>query len=662
MDFATLSLFDNINSGIIILNNDETLYFINDYMKNFIKANNLEDNYKSFDDYINVIETAFKEEEKKKCKMLLKDKIHSESICKIKSDKDEKGIWVKINRYYNKNMDKFIITFDDINYFKNLELECAQLKKINDREYNHKSLFLANMSHEIRTPLNGIIGMITLLEDTNVNNEQIDYINMLRECSINLLSIINDILDFSKLEAGKINLDLKCINLRKCIESVNDILSTKLYEKKEVEYNFLIDLSLPENLMIDSSRLKQVLLNLLTNAIKFTDKGNILLNIKKVNDNIEFLIKDTGCGINDNDKGKLFHAFTQLDNKSSCINQGTGLGLIISKDLVKLMGGDIYLESSQVNIGSTFKFYIDLKMCESVNENENIINDNLENSILTGKKVLILDDNRENRISLTNTINNWGMIPIPFSSAIEALHMTKINANNYDIGLIDAYMPEMNGLEFSMKFRHYNNTTPLIVLSSMSEINNDYKLNFNGYLLKPYKESKLKQLCLENLIHYKIKNKNKPIYVQLNKELKNDISILLVEDVIINQKVVIKFLNKLNFNCIDIVDDGKKCLEMMSKKRYDLVLLDIKMPILDGELVCKYILDYYKLRYIEREKKEYVLKGNKQPYIVAITAYSLKEDRDKYLNMGFNDYVPKPINIKQLELCMKNFTENLLNN
>jgi CheY-like chemotaxis protein len=653
----SISLLDDINLGVIVLNEDYTLFYMNNYMKNFFVKNNIKEK-KSFSDYIDLIESEFKDEEKRKCENLLNNKINSESICKININ--NKSLWVKINRIYNKEMNKFMISLNDIDYYKNLELECKQSKKINDREYNHKSLFLANMSHEIRTPLNGIIGMITLLEDTNVNNEQIDYINMLRECSINLLSIINDILDFSKLEAGKINLDLKCINLRKCIESVNDILIAKLYEKKEVEYNFLIDSNLPENVMLDCNRLKQVLLNLLTNAIKFTDKGSILLNIKNINNNIEFSIEDTGCGINNNDKQKLFKAFTQLDNKSSSINQGTGLGLIISKELVKLMGGNIYLESSQVNIGSKFKFYIDLKSCEIENEIEEI-NDNLGNGVLIGKKVLILDDNRENRISLTNTINNWGMIPIPFSSAIEALHMTKINANNYDIGLIDAYMPEMNGLDFAIKFRHYNQHMPLIVLSSMGEINNDYKSHFNGHLLKPYKESKLKQLCLENLIDSKLEI-NKPIYVQLNKELKNDISILLVEDVIINQKVVIKFLNKLNFNCIDTVDDGKKCLEMMSKKRYDLVLLDIKMPILDGELVCKYILDYYQLKYIEREKKEYVLKGNKQPYIVAVTAYSLKEDRDKYLNMGFDDYVPKPINIKHLELCMKNFTENLLNN
>lgn len=653
----SISLLDDINLGVIVLNEDCTLSYMNNYMKNFFIKNNIKEQ-ESFSDYIDLIESEFKDEEKRKCENLLNNKINSESLCKIKVN--DKNIWVKINRVYNKQSNKFVISLNDIDYYKNLELDCKQSKKINDKEYNHKSLFLANMSHEIRTPLNGIIGMITLLEDTNVNNEQIDYINMLRECSINLLSIINDILDFSKLEAGKINLDLKCINLRKCIESVNDILIAKLYEKKEVEYNFLIDSNLPENVMLDCNRLKQVLLNLLTNAIKFTDKGSILLNIKNINNNIEFSIEDTGCGINDNDKQKLFKAFTQLDNKSSSINQGTGLGLIISKELVKLMGGNIYLESSQVNIGSKFKFYIDLKSCEVENEIEEI-NDNLGNGILIGKKVLILDDNRENRISLTNTINNWGMIPIPFSSAIEALHMTKINANNYDIGLIDAYMPEMNGLDFAIKFRHYNQNMPLIVLSSMGEINKDYKSHFNGHLLKPYKESKLKQLCLENLIDSKLEI-NKPIYVQLNKELKNDISILLVEDVIINQKVVIKFLNKLNFNCIDTVDDGKKCLEMMSKKRYDLVLLDIKMPILDGELVCKYILDYYQLKYIEREKKEYVLKGNKQPYIVAVTAYSLKEDRDKYLNMGFDDYVPKPINIKHLELCMKNFTENLLNN
>jgi len=652
----SISLLDDINLGIILLNEDYTLFYMNNYMKNFFVKNNIKEK-ESFSDYINLIESEFKDEEKKKCENLMNNKINSESICKININ--NKSIWVKINREYNKSLNKFMISLNDIDYYKNLEIDCEQSKKINDKEYNQKSMFLASMNHEIRTPINGIIGMITLLEDTQLNNEQSDYINMLRECSINLLSIINDILDFSKLEANKINLDLKCINLRKCIESVNDILASKLYEKKDdVEYNYLIDSCLPENVMIDSNRLKQVLLNVLTNAIKFTDKGNILLNVKVVNDKIEFLIEDTGCGINDKDKEKLFKAFTQLDNKTTTINNGTGLGLVISKKLVELMGGDIWLQSSKIDIGSKFKFDIKLNTCELESENEDL--NDLDYTALIGKRVLILDDNRENRISLTNTINKWGMIPIPFSSAIEALHMTKISSN-YDIGLIDACMPEMNGLDFAIKFRKYNNTTPLIVLSSMGEINNEYKSYFNGHLLKPYKEFKLKQLCLGNLLKSKIEIP-KPVYIELNKELKNDISILIVEDVIINQKVVIKFLNKLNFNCIDVVDDGKKCLEMMSKKKYDIVLLDIKMPILDGELVCKYILDFYQLKYIQREKKEFVLKGNKQPFLVAVTAYSLREDRERYLNMGFNDYVPKPINIKYLEICMKNFVENLLNN
>ena len=652
------SLFNNINIGIIVLDDKLSLCFMNNYMKDFLNKNHIEEKSDCCD-YINLIEEEYRQDEKIKCEILFEKKHSSESICKIKLT-NKSGLWVKINRIYDRNLNKYIISINDIDYYKKLELECQTKKKTDDTEYSHKSYFLASMSHEIRTPINGIIGMITLLEDTILSNEQTDYVNMLRECSVNLLSIINDILDFSKLEAGKINLDLKCLNLRKCIESVNDILVAKIYEKKNIEYNFLIDNSVPETLLIDSNRLKQILLNILTNAIKFTDIGSIVLHIKKNSERnlLEFTIKDTGCGINDKDSEKLFKAFTQLDNKTSTVNEGTGLGLIITKELVKLMGGDVWLESSKVNVGSIFKFTMALLECNSPIDDDTIIDEKIE-TILINKKVLILDDNRENRISLINTVNKWGMLPSPFYSAMEALHMTKFN--QYDIGLIDACMPEMSGIDFAKRLKEKHIDIPLILLSSLGETDDAYKSYFNGHLLKPYKESKLKRLCLNNLLNSKLEI-NKPVYVEFNKELKNDINILLVEDVIINQKVVIKFLNKLNFYAIDVVDDGKKCLEMMSKKRYDVILLDIKMPILDGELVCKYILDYYKLKYIERENKEFVLKNNKRPYIVAVTAYSLREDREKYLNMGFNDYVPKPINIKQLEMCMKNCVENLFNN
>lgn len=627
------NIYDNINFGVLIINKDMNIMYTNKYINNYLNFHKIEkqDNIKK---YLYLIENKNLD-----CELNnLLNKIDSEYVYKI-----NKELFKIYKIYHNKN-NHYIFMFHNINSDES------------------SSSFLAKFNHELRTPLNGIIGMITLLEDTKLNNIQVDYVSMLKECSINLLSIINDILDYSKLESGNVKLELKCSNLRKSIESVNDILTSKLYEKQNIEYNFYIDENLSDNIIIDSTRVKQVLLNLLSNAIKFTNKGNISLNVIKIKHKytgkykIEFIISDTGCGIDEYNQVRLFNPFVQFNE----MNKGTGLGLVICKQLIDLMGGKLWLDSSDKDKGSCFKFHIDLVECNNCGDFNHTLNyDNNYKDLLVDKNVLILDDNRENRISLSNTIIKWGMKPFPFYSAIEALHMSSVNI--YDIGLIDASMPEMSGINFAKRLKEQGVNIPLILLSSYNDLNEQYKLYFDGYLLKPYKEQKLKELCLNNLVNVR-RSLNKIMHEELNRDLKDDIHILLVEDIHINQKVVLKFLNKLNFKNIDIADDGKKCLKMMSNYEYDIILLDIKMPILDGDLVCKYILEYYKLNSLEKSKKEYILKNKKKPYLVAVTAYSLKEDREKYLSIGFDDYIPKPINIKYLDECMSNFIKKLLYN
>lgn len=665
-------ILNTINIGIMVIDEELKFVYINKYMMDHFKCKQESQDHFERDLYVSYIHPEDRDEELQKCSTFLETKTSNTSVCRIKIDDKDNYKWIKVNRLCHivDTTNYYIYTIEDIDELKRLELMIQKEKLQNEEDYSHKSLFLANMSHEIRTPLNGIIGMLTLLNDTTLSNEQRDYIDMLRECSINLMTIINDILDFSKLEAGKVHLDISCHNLRKCIESSNDILASKIYEKG-LDFNFVINPTVPEVIDIDANRLKQVILNLLNNAIKFTDKGNIFIDVTRetsVKDIIlKFSVTDTGCGIADEDRIKLFESFSQINSKTTNkISEGTGLGLIISKKIINLMGGDIWLDWSEVGSGTRFCFTLKTKICEE----EQLDNDIKLPSpnILHGKKIFILDDNRENRLGLANLVHKWGMIPYTYSSAMETLYMLKLKQTEFDIGLVDVFMPEMTGKEFAIKLKKQNedNTReqiPLIALSSLGDIQHDYAPYFKSQLIKPVKESKLKELCINILLNNPSKQIIHPmsqsISLEFDVDLRDTIDILLVEDVIINQRVVTKFLNKLGFNNIDIVPDGKSCLDALTQKHYDVILLDIRMPIMNGEAVCKYIIEYYSH---ELSSYEYKFKNLRKPYLIAVTAYSQREDREKYLNIGFNDYISKPINIIQLEKSMKSFMKSILYN
>lgn len=677
-----MEIVNSVEFGIFEIDKNYNTLYMNDYIKsNFLSKDNKFDVNKFYKN----IYMDYREEEYLLFLDFMNKLNGSESICKIRYS-DDTLRWVKIKR--NIMSGKYFHTITNIDDVKKMESDLTEAKIRSESAYNHKSLFLANMSHEIRTPLNGIVGMITLLQDTEMNSDQKAYIDMLNECSTNLMSIINDILDYSKLEAGKIVLENKCFNLRECVDSINDILSPKIYEKSLI-YNNLYDDDVPEYIDGDMTRLKQILLNILNNSVKFTEKGNIELNVSLIKSNntnnntnnnntndtsiyIKFTVRDTGCGIEENDIPKLFKSFSQLENfKEQKINQGTGLGLAISKELVSLMSGDIWVDYSKIDIGTVFCFTIKTSLCGKSTLNDK--NEEFKNgSVLNNKKVLILDDKLENRLHLVSMVQKWGLIPTSFSSAREALYILK--TQTFDIGLIDICMPEMDGRTFSIELQNQNNILnkkqiPLIALSSLGDSIKDYNNLFKEHLINPVKELRLKKICNDILTKTKYNESNniKEITIendnniklndtlQITSEFKDAIRILLVEDVLINQRVVFSFLNKIGFDTIDIADNGKMCLEMMVKKKYDIVLLDIRMPILNGETVFKYIDNYYKTF-----EGNYKLLSNTKPYVVAVTAYSLKEDREKYLTMGFNDYIPKPINYRQLNDCMNNFLHIIL--
>ena len=716
-------LLDNLPVGIIRFNNERKCIYANKFVINLfgIKAPY---NFENMDAlYMNAIREDHRENEREVCCNFRKTNTECQTTVQIFNKSLNEYRWMINKRTFINSedpnvTDSFMFTLQDVNENKLLEIQLRNETLRAEEAYNHKSIFLANMSHEIRTPLNGIIGMLTLLEDTKLTTDQQDYIAMVKECSFNLMTIINDILDYSKLEVGKISLDIKSMNLRECFESTNDIILSKVYEKS-LEYTFSIDPTIPEYIYGDANRIKQILLNLLSNSIKFTDRGSIDVNVKKISYNdciilkethssgdvkqcnynvissiklpeteremdlydntygkvnfndklyLRFDIIDTGCGIHHSDKIKLFKSFSQVDNHiTSKIYQGTGLGLAISKELVELMGGFIWLDWSEIgtlpmeNHGSRFSFIL------PTIESKDIVNNIHDKSerVLKDANVLIVDDNLHNRISLTGMITKWGMRPHAFSNAEEALHFTRLT--KFDIGLIDICMPKTDGPSFASKLREqveFNNMEfPLVALSSLGDKLSSNSKYFKTHLIKPIKESKLKKICIE-LLQKRIINEdtsscnNTKNNIMLDKyiiqndlsELKSNVRILLAEDVYINQKVVVSFLNKMGFDNIQVVDNGKQCVNIAKNNDFDIILLDIRMPVMNGEVVLQELDKFY-----SRSSK-------RRPYIVAVTAYCLREDRTKYLNMGFNDYIPKPITIDDLSRCLNNFIETLLHN
>ena len=687
-------LLDNLPVGIIRFNDKHRCIYANRFVINLLGLDISRQDENISEIYLNAIHKDDKKLENDICLQFRNTRKECNSTFRILNKKTNEYRWMLNKRnviYLHDNTISYVFTLQDVNENKLLEIQLRNQTLRAEEAYNHKSIFLANMSHEIRTPLNGVIGMLTLLEDTKLSNDQEDYISMIKECSYNLMTIINDILDYSKLEVGKISLDMRSMNLRECLESTNDIIVSKLYEKS-LEYTYDIDNQLPEKIYGDQNRLKQVLLNLLNNSIKFTDRGNIILHIKKIeNDEYEHLkqtysqssnpkypfenvsdyedicldniylrfdIIDTGCGIDKTDNDKLFKSFSQIDNQvTSKIYQGTGLGLAISKELVELMGGFIWLDSSEIYIGSKFSFIIPTLECK------NIETENISDIVLHNANVLIVDDNIHNRISLSAMVTKWGMKPYVFSNGEEALYFTKLM--KFDIGLIDVCMPKMDGQSFANKLREQidftNKDLPLIAVSSLGDKLNSKSKHFKTHIIKPIKESKLKKICIDLLQKRQIKHIEKdqdqyqkivPIdkYIDQNNflELKSNVRIMLAEDVYINQKVVISFLNKLGYDNVQVVDNGQQCLDVAKNNNFDVILLDIRMPLMNGDVV------------LQELHKHYNKINQPKPYIVAVTAYCLREDKQKYLNMGFDYYIPKPITINDLKKCLDNFVEDTL--
>lgn len=540
------------------------------------------------------------------------------------------------------------------------------------------TIFLANLSHEVRTPLNGIIGMIALLSETDMTEEQQDYLDMAKESGYNLMRIINDILDYSKLAAGKLQLTEEPFALRECIESANDILLPLCKDNENELHIISWDTGGPEFFIGDYHRLRQILVNVLSNAIKFTKKGHISTSVSvgvspptgtnaqsyslpelspgKVF--VNFKVQDEGCGMNPADQERIFHSFTQLTLTSKMQQQGTGLGLMICKQITSLMGGDIWLRESILGQGSVFEFVVQLQPVHEIGsdgsknraKSDHHCACGEETCSIEGKTALVVDDNPVNRIALCAMLMKWDMSTISCSTADEALLYIKNRRASIDIGLIDMCLPKFDGVQLAKRIRTYTQDLPLVVLSSIGDRIQNFSNLFASHLTKPVKESKLRGVCCKILGSSSRVRRGSgssdtsqsgggtiPVSVAPSKNHQLP-RVLIAEDIYINQKVLVGMLHKLGYSDISVVENGEEVLQALkqpghhSPKRYGILFLDIKMPVMDGITA---------LREIERQ-------GLDKPYCIALTALALKGEKEYYLSVGFDDYISKPVQLERL--------------
>lgn len=653
------SIFDNISEGIFQISPSGQFITANPSMARILGFNSSEELIKDTEWTKKQLKISTKDLAVLKETLNNDNKIETAEIQLRR--KDGISIWVSHNTYAVNNKSGNLLyfegTLEDITEQKQIQLELDRAYEIAIESTRLKSEFLANMSHEIRTPMNGIIGMTEMLLSTSLSKDQREFVEVVRSSGDSLLTIIDEILDFSKIEAGKLNIENISFDIKKTVEEVISLFAPRAQDKG-LELVLLIEQHFPEKVLGDQVRLRQVLLNLISNAIKFTEDGEVYLHATKIAETekdltLKFEVRDTGIGIPQEIQKNLFQPFTQADGTTTRKYGGTGLGLAISKKIVTLMNGEINVFSPVPGKEKGSVFWFTARFDKSP-EGFTAISKSDLNANFEGLKVIIVDDNQTNRSILRHHTNLWGMKVFEAENAADALKLIreKKDTEPFDLAILDMQMPGMNGLELSRAIKEDPSTSSIksVLLSSISQ--REYVKTISGsvvnsFLIKPVRQSQLFESISKVMGNYDfvrgedihttynpanltIHRSIEPASSNLNKNFK----VLVAEDDPTNRKVAERYLTKMGFD-VELVTNGLEALNRIEKDNYDLILMDCQMPIMDGYQATKEIR--------QREQPMHHIP------IIALTANAVNGDAEKCFAAGMDAYVPKPVKMKFLQ-------------